>query len=244
MPINDENKTKEILDSTLDSSPDSPAIVAVMSKEKFREGSNLEAAEIAMALRKLLSGQEIAGEEIAKIRQQMAKVDEDARKWNEDRAKFAEDMRAMGDKLRVTGETLEKLQAGAIKVAKDAVAEAKAQMPGDRKRFEEILANEPKVDVQSPGKLEVVRGQQGSQQVKIFPEVVKIKHLTWVFPPGKIVSVPKSVANVIENRRRSEQETQERQDVLSGNLEDKVLADRMRKIDEKYKSKTESMPVF
>jgi len=238
------NRANEILNSTIDPTGqhDQPVIAAVMSKEKFAEGSNVEAANIAIALKELLSGQKMMGEEVARIRQHMAKIDEDAHKWEEDRQKFLDDLRAQGDKLRVTGERLDSLKAGAVDEVQRLVAEAKAEIPNDRKRFDEDVARSPKVKIASPGKLIMVR-EQGAIVGKIIPEEVRIKHRIWVLPPGQEVEVPQIVADTLRSRRLSEQETQERKDVLQSNLEDKEVAKRMSAIDKKYRSSTDTMPV-
>jgi hypothetical protein len=81
--------------------------------------------------------------------------------------------------------------------------------------------------------------EHGQQVVKIIPEEVRIRHRVWVYPPGQAVEVPKTVAQFLDQRRASQQETAKRQELLSRNLESTKLAEEWAKVGG---SKTEAMP--
>lgn len=215
---------------------------AIQDLHTISTASNLEAVEIAMALQQIIRGQDSLlanqtsmGEEIARIKQHMAEVDEATEKYNTDQKKFIEDVLSQAESLKVSGDAKDKLIANAAQTTAKAMAEARANIVNDRLKFEEDLSKMPKVTIVSAGVPEIVN-INGHMEMRVFPEEIRIKHKVWRLPPGQPVSVPEIVSKAIEQRRKSQQETYERQAAMQKNLEQGELEHEMQRINTKYGS--------
>lgn len=220
-----------------------PAVRAMLS-ETFTEGTNTEALDIALAMQQLLKGQASLlendrkfSEELQHMRAKMAKIDEDAQRFEQDRERWLNEIQAAADKMRVSEEQVEKLKAVAANDLAAKIQAAKASVSLDRQAFDDALAHEPKETITSPGIVEIVM-QNGAPVAQLFNEEIRIKHRRWVLRPGVPVEVPHSVAEMYRNRKRSEQETAERQKAMMANMESSKLAERMKEIDNQFGSST------
>jgi hypothetical protein len=95
----------------------------------------------------------------------------------------------------------------------------------------------------SPGELVMVV-ENGRQVAKIMDETVKIKHKKWTLPAGRAVEVPLPVAQVLEQRRKTQQETAIREQALSSNMESSKLDAKWKEINSKFNSPTDTVPTM
>lgn len=232
---------EEVLNSPVNlSGAGEDQVIKDLLSDKFVKGTNQEASEIAIALRQLISGQDLLlqnqskqSEEMAKIRQRMAEMDAAAEKWETDRAGFLLEVEAKAEKLR-TIDPERAIAKGAIEF-QNALVQAKAEFETDKLQFKQRLANMPKETVVSPGELITVM-EQGRQVSKIIPEEVRIKNVVWYLKPGVPTEVPTIVGDLIRDRRRSQEETRSREDMLSRNLEQPAFDKEWANINQKFHS--------
>jgi len=218
-------------------------VIQDLLSPKFVEGTNVEAAEIAMALRQLITGQSLLlqnqqrqSEEIAKVRQRMSEMDKDAEKWETDKQAFLQEVADKADRIRTTNPD-QIIAKGAI-LYQDALVQAKAEANVDKMKFHETVAHMPMETVISPG--ELVTFMENKMQVnKIIPETVRIKDMQWVLQPGIPTEVPKIVAEALRNRRRIEEESRARGEMMGKNLEQGVFQQRWSELNSKYNSPTQ-----
>lgn len=234
-------KKKEIFDTNrqieagqsivrLDGVGEDQAVQEVLSPE-FPTMPDSKAFDIANALREILVGQKVMGQELAEMRAKMAKYDRDEEAWNEDRRNFVEGLSRKADAVRVPDSQRESMQAKASQTIQQIYQ--KAQMDGalKRKKFEEDIKTMPKVLVTSPGRVYIVGGAP-----RLEPEVVKIKNKRWILQPGVPTEVPRVVAEELQQRRAVERETAERKNLLARQLEGTAVATEWNSITGKYKS--------
>lgn len=216
--------------------------------EQFPGMNNKDALDVGLALQQIFRGQtailnnqEKYADDLRALRERMDKYDKAAEKFEEDREKFIENVLDKAESLKAVGSAKDKLVAEGALQAQEAIKNARANIYADDLKFKEAIRLAPKVSVTSPGILE--SGVEGGQPVqRIVPEEVRIRNMRWVLPPGMAVDVPKPVADVLANRRRSEQEDRERQAVLRKNLSQGQLVAEMAKINEKYNSPSDLGP--
>ena len=215
---------------------------AIQALQGFEHKTNLEAFDIALELQKIIRGQNSLmenqnkfGEEIAKMRQRMAEMDEQAVKWENDRQAYLEEMERRADRLRLTEAGQEKVRAQAAIDLAEETGKARARMAVDKQEYDAWLARQPLETVVSPG-VSVIVNEGGRPTAKLLPEEVRIKHRIWLLPPGVPTDVPQPVAEYLRQRRRSQAETRERQNLMARNLESSVLEQKQRELDKKYGS--------
>lgn len=217
--------------------------------QKFPEMNNKDALDVGLALQQIFRGQEsilqkMEGtskeaaemrEELRRMKSQMDKYDKAAEKFESDKSAFIENVLTKAEKLKAKGTKKDKLIAQGVLEAQEAVKNARASQAVDKLQFEQLIYNQPKVSVTSPGKLVsgIANGQPISQ---IEPEEVRIRHMRWVLPVGIPVEVPEAVASVVINRRKSEQETRERQLLLQKNMDNDELTRATMALNQKYGS--------
>lgn len=221
----------------LDGAGEDPAIKAL---QEMPANTNLENLDIALALQEIIRGQKLQGEMLARLRAKMDRMDKAAEKWEADRQRFINEINVQADKLRMSESKQEELMAKEGGKMTKLIEEARAAATSDRLRMEAFWANEPKETVVSPGEFKVINTGQ-AQEAKLLPEVLIIKHKSWVFPPGAPVEVPKSVADQLRSRRMVQAEGKEREAVLQQRLEASKLEAAQSRIDRKYKSPTERL---
>jgi hypothetical protein len=217
-----------------------PAIAALA---KIPEMTNLEALDIAVALQKILRGQEVQGEELAKLRQEMARIDKNAKRYEEDREKWLEEINRKADQIRMSESERDKLVATESGRMKKLIEDARAQAVVERQMFDHQLDTEPKVMVTSPGELALVR-EGPSQVAKLLPEVIGIKHRKWILMPGVPTMVPQTVADRIAQKRRQAVELEERKKAMQAGPDGKFreaheIEASMMDLDGKYNSSTQ-----
>lgn len=234
----------EIVNSTVNlSGVGEDKVIRDLLSDKFTHGSNQEAAEIAMALRQLISGQAILlqnqyeqSQEISRIRKRMAEMDYAAEKWEKDRAGFIQDVLDKADRVRTTSP--DRAIAKGANEFQDALVHAKAEANLDRMQFHASLRTMAKETVVSPGVLETVM-EGGRPSNRLVPEVIGIKDIRWVLQPGVPTEVPQIVAASLRDRRRSEEETRAREVILTKNYEQGEFNQKWAEINARYNSPTQ-----
>lgn len=234
----------------IDPSGEDPAVEAMLS-DQYPAINQKQALEISLALQKLIEGQnsllerqqrgeQLAAEQIQQLRERADKMDETVRRWEEDREKFISNAYDNANRIKATGDRKERMEARLASDFQTAVTNARAEMAVDNLRFAEQLEHMPMETIISPGVLET--GVENGQQVqRLVPEVIRIKGRAWILAPGQPVSVPTIVAERVRQKRRSEQETEERKKLLSGNPERGNMILRWNDISKKYQSSTDLM---
>lgn len=238
-------REREILTKKVrtDGEGEDPAVRAMLSNQ-FTEGTNAEALDIALAMQQLLKGNAALlendrkfADELNALKAKMAKIDDDAARWEHDRERWLNEIMDRAEKLRVRESELDKIQAEAAVDMANKIQEAKAHVVINQQMFDEALSKEPKETITSPGVVEIVM-ENGSPVAKLFNEEIRIKHRRWILRPGVPTELPKSVAEMYRNKKRSEQETAERQKAMMANMESGKLAQKMKDIDTKFGSST------
>jgi hypothetical protein len=246
-PAEQEQKEREALESPvrLDGKGEHPAVQALLSPE-FEQMSNMDAMSVALILQDIVRGQQSliarydqTAEEIARLREKQERADKEIAERLEAQQKFIEDVLDRAEKLQQKGEERDKLIAQGVAQYEKAKQVAAADMATKNLMFDQKLASEPKVTVVWPGEIVTVM-EAGQQVVKVAPSEVRIRHRLWRYAPGQTVEVPKTVANFLEQRRASQQETLKRQEILQKNLEAPKLAEEWSKVGG---SKTDAMPI-
>lgn len=223
-------------------------VIKDLVSDKFSKGTNQEALDIGLALQTIIRGQtsllenqQQFSDELNRLRARMDQMDKAANKWDQDRENFIQEVLDRSEKLIATGIERDKIIAKGSAEYTHAIENAKAEQITDQLKFEQALASAPKVMVVSPGELVMVV-EGGRQVAKIMNETVKIKHKKWVLPAGRAVEVPLPVAQVLEQRRRTQQETAAREQALAANLETSKLDAKWREINSTYNSTTDALP--
>jgi len=210
--------------------------------DKFVQGTNVEAGEIAIALRQLISGQSLMlqnqqsqAQEMARIREHMHEIDVATEKWETDKMAFLQEVADKAEHLRSTNP--DRIIANGVQVFQDALIKAKAEVQVDKMKFHEMVSKMPKETVISPG--ELITALENKRPVnKIVPEIIRIKDMQWVLPPGVPVEVPSIVAAAIRDRRKTTAESQARENMMSLNLEQSAYQTKWAEINDKFRSPT------
>lgn len=240
---------EEVLQSLVnaDGTGEDPAVRAMLS-DKFVEGSNVEATQIALALQQiirgqnsLLSNQDRFAEELNALHRRMDEMDKAAQAWETDRERFIQEQLDKAESLKATGYDKDKILAKGGQMFTDAVAKARAEHSVELVKFEQQLAAMPKVTIVSGGEIAMVM-ENGQPAVKLMNEVVKIKNHRWVLPVGQPTEVPLVVKQVLDERRRLQEETRAREKLMSANLESSSFAEKWGEINKKYNSTTDTLP--
>jgi len=205
--------------------------------DDFLTMSNKEASAIGMALQQIIRGQEMVSSEIAKLNEKVERIDKEALERELAQKKYIQEVLDKAESLKATGMEKDRLIAQGLQQHENAMREAVAKRVADNLKFMEALKTMPTEQVVSPGVLVTV-SENGQQRSKLIPETISIKTKTWVLPPGKLVEVPKIVADRIRDRRKSEAEQEARKNLLSQNMESSKLAEEWAKID----GKAEALP--
>ena len=213
-------------------------VIKDLLSDDFATMSNKEASAIGKALAQIIRGQEMVSGEIAKLNERVERIDQEALEREIAQRKYIEEVLDKAESLKATGMEKDRLIANGLKMHKEAMAKAMAQRVADNLKFEEALRDMPTEKVVSPGVLVTVM-ENGRPASKLLPEQVMIKTKTWTLPPGKLVEVPKIVAEYLRNRRTSEEETEARKHLLEQNLEASELAKKWAEV----KGSAEAMPL-
>lgn len=225
--------------------PSNKAVEALLSPE-FEQMSNLDVSQIALLLQELVRGQnsllaryEDTSVQIAKLRERQDQADQEIAARLEANQKFVEEVMDRAESIKRTGEAHDKLIAQGVAEYQKAVTKARATRAANDLAFKEKLMKEEKVTIISPGQL-ITTMEHGQQVSKIVPEEVHIKNIHMAIPVGRPVEVPRTIANYLEERRKSKEETARRQEILSKHMEASKLAEEWGKIGG---SKTDHMPI-
>lgn len=239
-PAEQAAREAEILNAPIDTT--NAAVAGLMSPE-FEKMSNLDASQIALMLQELVRGQNSLMQQnsiqIAQIRERQDQIDRTLAEELAANRKFIEEVLDRAESLKRTGLEQDKLIANGVAQYEQARKEAMGKRATKNLMLREKIRNEEKVIVISPGQL-VTTMEHGQQVTKVIAEEVRIADMRWVLPPGVQVSVPATVAGVLAERRASQIETMQRQELLSKHLEGTKLAEEWAKIGG---SKTEPMPL-
>lgn len=121
-------------------------------------------------------------------------------------------------------------RAAEMKRVEAEIQDARANATLEAMRLKENLRNEEQIQVMWPAKPRplMIRVGQG-QQVIQEPEEIRIGSLRWAYPVGKLVKVPRSVANRLEQRTREYEDQRNRRSILdaSGKLKEAGEAARL-----------------
>lgn len=244
-PPVDITRRQAVLDSPINPEGigEDPAVKALLS-EDFVKATDVQALDVALALNRLLDGQasilenqKTLVDDLTRLRARMDQYDQAAQAWEQDQGKFFSKVMSRSAKVRKVGEAHNREVAKGVKLAEQAAQEVRARAASDRIHFEQVLKTQKQVAITDPGLTETVT-VNGSASVRLVPRVIRIKHRTWVLPPGKSVKVPKLVADAYQQILRSEQETAERESVLQQNLNSDVMLARQAAIDARYGTQT------
>lgn len=219
---------------------ESEAVKALLSPE-FEQMSNLNATDIALLLQQIIKGQESIlaktdenSLEIARLREHQAKVDARMEQSDNQRKREIDDILNRAEKLKLTGEARDKIIAKGGQMFTEAVQQAKANHASDRLVFEQALKNMPTETIVSPGQWEQTR-----EGPRLVPEVIRIKHKTWILEPGIPQEVPQIVAERLRNIRKSQAETAARKQILGKQMEQHKMVEAWNKVE----GSAESMPL-
>lgn len=229
------------------------AVKALLSDEYLKK-TDREALDIGLALQQIIRGQasllanaEQTQGEINKLKARMDATDAASRRWQEDQQKFVQEVFDKADKIRAPDGTFEankRIAKGSQDIQK-AIEIARAEIAVSKQNFDTLIKSMPTVKIMWPGQFEMYRDpKSGTQGTRLVGISIRIKTKTWSFPPGAQVDVPTIVADAIREREFRTQELQERQILLSKNLQDTELAKEMDHITRKYGStRGEPIPI-
>lgn len=224
-----------------DGEGEAEAVKALLSDD-FLHMSNFDATSLALAIQEILRGQKSllaqikdTSIEIAKLKEHQAGVDRKMAETLQSERKEIEEILDRSSSLKLTGDAKDREIAKGVKLYQEAQKNVRAKMASDRLMFEEQLKDMPKIMVVSPGVW--IQTREGP---RLTPEEVRIKHRVWHLNPGEPTMVPQCVAELLQTRRKSQIETQQRKDLLGKQIEQTKLAEAWNKIDG---SKTTSMPL-
>jgi hypothetical protein len=206
-----------------------PAVQALLD-EDFVKMTDLAATDIALVLQQILRGQnsllasaEENAREINILKAKMAERDQNLEsRMNEQRSEI-EEILDRSTKLKAVGDKKDKIIAQGAQLYTKAIQEARVKNSISKKQFEDQLKRQKQITVISPGVLMTIR--EGQTLIpKIVPEEIRLRHLRFLLPPGVPTNVPQSVAEQLENRRKSQAETNLRKEMLGKNMEQTKLA--------------------
>ena len=219
-----------------------PAVKGLLSDE-FLTMKDTDALQIANQLKAIIRGQELTLKQFQAMSARMEKFEDNAEKYENDKQRFLDEVRMNSEKLKEIGDNKINIMANGIKEYEHEVKAARVNAASDNLKFTEFLAKQPKVMVVSPGKLVNVSGAGGSPSSQLMSEEVRIKNKRWVLVPGQMTEVPKVVADVIAQRRQTEQESRRRELVLSKHKEAVEVAEEWNNINKEFNSPAEAIPV-
>ncbi len=218
MPERDLTHEAEVLHAKvrMDGRGEDPVVKAMLSDE-FLTMPDSEAGKIALMLQELVRGQhsllanqDTMSDRIAKLEEQWTAYDQHAKEWEADKERFFEERWSKAQRtLEVSPAQQEVMRAKAATDLQQAISAARVRNSVSQLQFAADLANMPKETVVSPGVWEN-RAVQGRAVPTLIPEIVRIKDRVWVLKPNEPTVVPKIVADILRQRRKSEQEIEER----------------------------------
>jgi hypothetical protein len=197
---------QEVLNSTIDNKPDSPALQALMS-DKFLKMSDVEAAQVGKALREVVRGEldDQMGAMFNKFLEYVDKRDKERDKYEEDRLKWFQQKLDESSKLKVSGSAKDILDAKTSKMMKRVKEKVAAESATAILEFKKKVADSPKILYASSGK--PVRTRRG---IRYEPEVYKVvvgnRSFSWVFPINKPILVPDFILKEFIARKEKETE--------------------------------------
>jgi len=220
-----------------------PVVRAILS-EDFVTKSNVDAFEISLALQELIRGQnsmlsmqDQMGGELSKLRGRMDSYDKDAKKWENNRKEFMDEVNYRAKDLLMDDKGKQRLLAQEAQHVQEAIQRKMAETHVDRLKFEQLLQTMPKETILPVGKFLTV-SEDGVIKQRLEPEVIKIKHHTWVLQPGVPAEVPTLVADEWRARHKLMQENVERKALMNADrpTENMIVAQKWGEINKKYQS--------
>lgn len=213
--------------------------------DEFVTGREADHFDARAALSAILTGIQRNSDELAALKQRMEVYDQQAARYEADRQKFIEEVLDQASDLKATGDRRERIKAGGVKQLEQEIKQVNARNASDRLRFEQALAEMPKVKIAHPGRVQM-RSVNGLPHPELVPLVIRIKHRVWTLPPGQEIEVPEIVAQRVREIMRSTEETNERKKVLavdgdftrSADKQDLVIAQKLAEIDKRYNTPT------
>jgi len=201
----------------LDGAGEDPVVKALL--RELPEASNEKALEIALALQKMLRGDESylenpeTAELVSDLRQTWKEMDAVAEDFDKSPTRFIDETYDRAMKKMPTGDAADRLKAKAAKQAKDIFSAARAGELSKRTMLDWELVNGPKEVINVPVQFEtrVVNGQVITIKV---PLTLGIRGRVFNLPPGQ-QSVPRVVAGLFRQWQKSHNEMDERKEVLA-----------------------------
>ena len=242
-PAEQASREADILNAPVDTSYE---VVKALMSDDFVKASNLDASQIALLLQELVRGQNSLlanaqqnSAEIARLRERQDQADIESFARMEEQKKFVEEVLDRAESLKRSGEAHDKLVAQGVAEYQAAKANAVAVAAVTNLAFRKKLREEKKVLVISAGQL-VTTMQHGQQVAVIIPEEIHVKDVHMRLPIGQQIELPETLAAILSDRRKSQEETAKRVELLSRNMESTKLAEEWNKIGG---SKTDAMPL-
>ncbi len=246
-PNRDLSREQEILHSQRHLDPQIARLL-----EMIPSATESQKLEISLMLQKIARGpaslleRPDGGQRIAQLRHKAAQVDATTEKFEKDRETFIETTIEEAErKLKKTGAEADKIKAKVATELQHMIQDARARRGSDKINMDRLLSTMPKRKIVVTGSVEMIR--RGENIIpEIQPEVIRIKHRTFVFPPGEW-EVPELVAQVHDERLRKAEEQRKRENVLQAVGEagrDTEVFKQWDKINEEYGSQTDRVPSY
>lgn len=225
------SREAEILNRTIDTTGNDPnPVVNALMSEEFVQASNFDAAQVALILQELVRGQNSLlalakenSEEIVRLKERQKQIDRDAEARHAAQKNEIADVLNRAEKLKAKGDKKDRIIAKGVNEYQKAVQNARASKTVDRLAFEKKLAAETQEYVVAHGKL-VTTIEGGQHVAKVLPEEIRIKHKVWYLQPGVPTKVPASVAQVLRDRYKSQEETTKLKNILGKHMHANKLA--------------------
>lgn len=222
--------------------------VKVLLENARNAKTNEEALKYHLLLDKFLFGEgsltenPARSEELSRARQGAVGRDRAEAAYAADDRGFIDDVFNRTEKHKLTGEAAEKAKAKAMQMFSDARNGKLAERNNRKLEVDWMIEHGPKKDVMATGHFETIGSMPNVQQV-LKPDIIRLMHRQWVFQPGLNKDVPEIFAEKYESFQNSQQETQEREALLTAKgiggqgLEVTMLERKMREIDKKYQTR-------
>jgi hypothetical protein len=221
--------------------------------DRITTASDTEAIRLALALQQFIRGDASLLSNLddpsvaAVVQKELAlaeKTEAYSRKWEEDRAGFIEEMDTMRESHLPAREKRDAVIAAGVKTYQNAQQQATAEKNERRLRFEYEVSNGPKEMIHVVGVPETQIIQGAITQV-IQPEIIRVMHKTFVYPPGDHL-VPAVIAKRYKEILKGRAENQARRSAmrLNDNHSYNEVERRNAQINQEFGSKREPMPLM
>ena len=205
-----------------------PEVIKDFLDPKYPELPPAETVPILLALQKLIEGQDSMQAKIDarddQVQKQLTELytrlderDKATQAFQENQKKFVEDAIEGAKSLQINDPAERaKIQAQSRVDLQQRTTAARAHRKLGAVEMKARIMAEPKEMVTSMGEHVLTRGQGGGIQSKILPEKITIGDFYYIFPIGRPVEVPRSVAEALRNKKMDEADGQDLKNLLAG----------------------------